>query len=84
MLRRTLFALSLLSLWLVPGQAEDPSLVKADEQLLRGAALKTDGPALLDLIRRRTLKEAERTRVEEFIKSWPTMSSRPGRRPRQS
>ena len=38
MLRRTLFALGLLLLWLVPGQAEDPSLVKADEQLLRGAA----------------------------------------------
>lgn len=47
-------------------RADTPS---ADERLLKAAQIKTDGPALLELLRRRTVKDTEVDKVRVAIKS---------------
>src|SRR5262249_55576819 len=50
-----------------PKHAADPKAVSADEQQLKAANIKTDGPALLEFLRARTLSEEDRERVELLI-----------------
>ncbi len=45
---------------------EEPG--KADEEILRKAGLKTDGPALLEFFRSRTLRDGERDQVARQIR----------------
>src|SRR5579884_764773 len=49
-----------------PAKAEAPG--KADEDLLQKAGLKTDGPALLEFFRSRTLRDEEREGVARRIR----------------
>lgn len=55
---------------LLLGQSEPPRADQeaADELLLKNAGLKSDGPALLDFFRRRTLAEDKRAEVRDIIK----------------
>jgi HEAT repeat protein len=65
------------AIWLVAGAlflvvrvaiADDPDPVAADEQVLKAAKVGTDGPALLDFFRRRTVTDTIRERVSGLIK----------------
>jgi HEAT repeat protein len=47
--------------------AEPDSSLKADEKTLGDARLNTDGPALLEFFRQRTLKDDDRPRVQALI-----------------
>src|SRR5262245_20279054 len=58
-------ALLVLTLALI-ARAEMPS---ADERVLKAAQLKTDGPALLDVLRKRTVKDTDADKVRAAIKS---------------
>src|SRR5262245_35658674 len=42
--------------------------LQADEQLLRSAGIGTDGPALLDFFRKRTLTEMEQARLADSVR----------------
>jgi HEAT repeat protein len=48
--------------------AEPDPLLAQDEQLLRGAHVETDGPALLAFFRERTLTEAQKARLADLVK----------------
>ena len=54
--------------FLVPAHSAPPTPIEADEQVLKDAGLKTDGPALLAFLRQRTGTEALLARVHELIK----------------
>ncbi len=64
-----LFALALLSTAAAPPSrpAEDGT-VAAHEATLRGAGLKSDGPALLEALRKRTLPAKERARLTGLVR----------------
>jgi hypothetical protein len=47
--------------------ADSPGETAADEQVLKDAGLKTDGEALLQLFRQRTLTAGDRAKVQELI-----------------
>ena len=49
------------------GQSPDPKQVEADEQKLKSAKLDTDGKALLEFLRARTLTDDERAKVDILI-----------------
>jgi hypothetical protein len=51
-----------------PPRAADPDPAAQDEQLLRGANIGTDGPALVEFFRKRVGTEAVRTRARDLIK----------------
>jgi hypothetical protein len=59
----------LLAAFSLPGLrgAEAPDL-QPDEQTLKAAGVGTDGPALLDYIRKRTLSDDERAKVAETVR----------------
>jgi hypothetical protein len=48
--------------------AGDEAATEADEAKLQAAGLKTDGPALLDFFRRRTLTEAQRGQLADTVR----------------
>jgi HEAT repeat protein len=50
-----------------PAPAVGPDAIKADEELLRDAKLATDGPALLEFFRQRTLTGANRARIQALV-----------------
>ncbi len=53
----------------VVGRAADPESPTAqDERLLGGAHVSTDGPALLDFFRERTMTAAQQARLDELVK----------------
>ncbi|MBX9678798.1 MAG: PQQ-binding-like beta-propeller repeat protein [Gemmataceae bacterium] len=51
-----------------PAWSQEPSQVKEDEKTLKAAGLPNDGPALLDYLRKRTIKEADGKQVESLIR----------------
>jgi HEAT repeat protein len=58
--------------WLVlvsqlSGQATDPKQIAADEKRLQAAGLKIDDAALLEFLRKRTLTDDERSKVQVLI-----------------
>jgi HEAT repeat protein len=57
----------LASLTVLTAQPGDAKQADADEQKLKAANLKTDGPSLLDFLRARTLNEDDRVKVEVLI-----------------
>src|SRR5262245_38951339 len=61
---------SFLLAWLVlPAQAADtPRPTSADERLLRAAHLGTDGPALLDFLKKRAADPIKREGVVELVR----------------
>ena len=65
---RLLVALALSAAWLPADEPPVDETAPADERLLRDAGVATDGPALLDFFRKRTLTDADRARVADFIK----------------
>ncbi len=62
--------LALLALGLARATAADPDPAAADEQTLRAADLPTDGPGLLDVLRKRTLPDADRLRALGYIRQF--------------
>ena len=60
--------LALLALGLARATAADPDPAADDEQTLRAADLPTDGPGLLDFLRKRTLPDADRLRALGYIR----------------
>ncbi len=66
------FALSALVFGLLatPGVWAEPAPVGDDEQILRGAGLQTDGPALLAFFRTRSRTEADRGRLRELARQF--------------
>src|SRR5262249_51793622 len=57
------------SLWLWTGGAVAQEYVPAaDEATLKDAGLKTDGPALLDFFRKRTLSEADKAKLAGLVR----------------
>ncbi len=48
--------------------AAEPGDLAEDERVLREAKLPTEGPALLDLFRQRTLSEARTARIPQLVK----------------
>jgi hypothetical protein len=48
--------------------AADPPSTQADEKLLRDASLSSEGPALLDFFRKRTLADVQREKILALIK----------------
>ena len=46
----------------------------ADEDLLKKQNLKTDEPALLDILRKRTLGEEDQKRLTKLVPSWATLT----------
>jgi hypothetical protein len=66
---RQCLVLSAVGLWLAAAlPAAAPDEVGADEELLRSAGLATDGAVLLDFIRKRTPRDADRARIEELVR----------------
>jgi HEAT repeat protein len=68
MTRYTLLALGLLVGSVTADEIPDSGSIKADEELLRTAEVKTDGASLLDLIKRRTLQDVDRKRLDGLVK----------------
>jgi hypothetical protein len=64
----TLPTLGLLFLFTAPAAAEDRDTVADDRELLRGAGLASDGPALLTSFRQRTLTDTDRPRIQALIR----------------
>jgi hypothetical protein len=66
---RWLFAVVVCALITVPGQAAPPPAddTAADEQLLKGAKVATDGPGLLAYLRKRVLTEGDAAKVAAAI-----------------
>jgi HEAT repeat protein len=58
------------------GTASDPKQVENDEKKLKAAKLAVDTPALLALLRARTLNEEDRSKVEVLIAQLGAMSFR--------
>src|SRR4051812_15246758 len=48
--------------------AEEPTDVAADEKTLKDAGVGTDGPAVLDYLRKRTLSDADRTKLADRVR----------------
>src|SRR5262245_43249129 len=49
-------------------RASEPNSTAADEKVLKQAEVGTDGPALLEFFRKRTVTEADRSRIESLVK----------------
>jgi RNA polymerase sigma factor (sigma-70 family) len=51
-----------------PAPAEGPDTTAADEQILKDAKLSADGPALLELLRKRTVTDTDLEKVKALIR----------------
>src|SRR5262249_11193788 len=51
---------------LLPAAERDP--LQVDEQTLKEARLPTDGPALLEVLRKQTLTDVDRTRIQALVR----------------
>ena len=60
--------LALLALGLVRAAAADPEAAAEDEQILHAAEMPTDGPGLLDFLRKRSLADADHFRALALIR----------------
>jgi len=67
-MRRSLIPLGLLLASASLLQAQEPALIELDENLLRAAEVRVDGPGLLNYLRNRTLRDTDRARVEALIR----------------
>lgn len=65
-MKRLLAVSLLLTLWLIPSAAQTAG--EADEQTLKTAGVSTDGPALLDYLRRLIATTANRDKIKELIR----------------
>jgi hypothetical protein len=63
-----LFTVSLVLAFGSAGRATDPDPGTADEQVLKEVGLSTDGVALLDYFRKRTLTDADRQQIDTLIR----------------
>ena len=50
------------------GPVADLPRIKTDEQLLKGAGVPTDGPGLIQYLRRRTLQDAAGDKIKTLIR----------------
>jgi len=62
-----LLAISLVLFWWPQARAAEPDAVAQDEQLLKSANVRTDGPTLLEFFRKRTLTDDTRKRIQDLI-----------------
>jgi HEAT repeat protein len=53
----------------VPAFAVDPPVASGDEQTLKAAGLKADGPALLDFFRKRAAGKADKEQIATLVKA---------------
>src|SRR5437764_184960 len=69
-LNRILFVLSGVLFVSVPVPAvwDDPKQSTLDEARIKSAGLKSDGPALLEFFKKRTLTEEDRAKVQKLIR----------------
>src|SRR5262245_16951679 len=51
-----------------PDRAAEPDRVKADEQLLKDARVASDGPALLEFFRKRTIDVADEAKMRALVR----------------
>src|SRR5262245_50870499 len=57
-----------LPFWFInPTSPDEQASLATDEALLKGAGLKTDGPALLEFFRKNTLHARERERLQQLV-----------------
>ncbi|MFO0863074.1 MAG: hypothetical protein U0744_00170 [Gemmataceae bacterium] len=54
--------------FVAPVWSQDAAQVAEDEKTLKAAGLPSDGPALLEYLRKRTIKEADGKQVESLIR----------------
>jgi HEAT repeat protein len=52
------------------GAAAEPDQAGSDAELLRGAGLGTDGPALVDYFKKRTVNDLDRNRIGKLIRDF--------------